>query len=105
MPLSKITSNGLSVQSITAGTYGNSNSVSVITVGTDGRISAVSNTAISIPSGAYLTNSNNGILTTNTSITGNVTIASNTGGLTIGPAIISANQTVTVSANARWVVL
>mgnify|MGYP003353556056 CR=1 FL=1 len=102
MPLSKITSNGLSVQSITAGTYGSSNTVPVVTVGTDGRISAVSNTAIS---GAYLTNSNNSIITTNTSITGNVTIASNTGGLTIGPAIISANQTVTVSANARWVVL
>ena len=78
MPLSRITSNGLTSQSITAGTYGGANNVPVVTVGTDGRISAVSNTAISIPSGAYLTNSNNGILTTNTSITGNVTANSTT---------------------------
>lgn len=95
----------LSPTGVGAATYGNASSIPAITVGLDGRISAVSNTAISIPSGAYVTGSNNVILTTNTSITGNVTIASNTGGLTIGPAIISANQTVTVSANARWVVL
>ena len=90
---------------VTAGTYGNASSIPAITVGADGRITGASNVSVSIPSGSYLTGSNNSILTTNTSITGNVTISPNTGGLTIGPVIISANQSVTVSANARWVVL
>jgi len=100
-----VTTVKMSNTGVTAATHGNASSIPAITVGADGRITAVSNTVISIPSGSYLTNSNNGILTTNTSITGNVTIAPNTGGLTIGPVVISANQTVTVSANARWVVL
>ena len=100
-----VTTLKLSTTGVTAATHGNASSIPALTVGVDGRITGVSNTAISIPSGAYLTGSNNGILTTNTSITGNVTVAPNTGGLTIGPAVISANQTVTVSANARWVVL
>ena len=95
----------LSPTGVGAATYGNASSIPAITVGLDGRISAVSNTAISIPSGAYVTGSNNVILTTNTQITGNVTISSNTGGLSVGPVIIDPDQTVTVSANARWVVL
>jgi len=106
MPLTKASFAVINVAgTITSTTVGNSTSIPSITFDQNGVISAVSNNNISIPSGAYLTGSNNGILTTNTSITGNVTIASNTGGLTIGPAVISANQTVTVSANARWVVL
>lgn len=105
MPLNKITTNSITVSGVTTGNYGSEANIPVITLGADGRVTYAANVAVSIPSGAYLTGSNNGILTTNTSITGNVTIAPNTGGLTIGPAVISANQTVTVSANARWVVL
>ena len=95
----------LSPTGVDAATYGNASSIPAITVGVDGRISAVTNTAISIPSGAYVIDSNNVILTTNTQITANCTIAPNTGGLTVGPVIIDANTNVTVSANARWVVL
>ena len=106
MPLTKASFAVIQVaNNVTSTTVGNSSSIPSITFDQNGVISAVSNNNISIPSGAYLTGSNNGILTTNTSITGNVTVAPNTGGLTIGPAVISANQTVTVSANARWVVL
>ena len=106
MPLTKVSFSVIQVaNNVTSTTVGNSSSIPSITFDQNGVISAVSNNVISVPSGSYLTNSNNGILTTNTSITGNVTVAPNTGGLTIGPAVISANQTVTVSANARWVVL
>lgn len=100
-----VTTGKLAVTGVSAATYGNASSIPAITVGVDGRITAVTNTAVSIPSASYITGSNNSILTTNTSITGNVTIAPNTGGLTIGPVIVAADQTVTVSANARWVVL
>ena len=95
----------LSPTGVDAATYGNASSIPAITVGVDGRISAVTNTAISIPSGAYVIDSNNVILTTNTQITANCTILPNTGALTVGPVIIDANTEVTVSANARWVVL
>ncbi len=100
-----VTTAKLATTGVTAGTYGNSLNVATVTVGVDGRVTSISNTAISLPSTTYATNSNNSILTTNTSITGNVTIAPNTGGLTIGPAIIEATGNVTVSANARWVIL
>ena len=103
MPLTKASFAVINVAgTITSTTVGNSTSIPSITFDQNGVISAVSNVPLST---SYLTGSNNGILTTNTSITGNVTIAPNTGGLTIGPVVISANQTVTVSANARWVVL
>lgn len=95
----------LSPTGVDAATYGNASSIPAITVGVDGRISAVSNTPISIPSGAYVNDSNNVILSTNTQITANCVISPNTGGLTVGPVIIDANTNVTVSANARWVVL
>ena len=100
-----VTTIKLSTTGVTAATHGNASSIPSLTVGVDGRITGVSNTAISIPSGAYITGSNNSILTTNTSITGNVTVAPNTGGLSIGPIFIGASSNVTVSANARWVVL
>ena len=100
-----ITGNKLANTAVSPGTYGGASQIPVVVVDQQGRLTSASNVAVSIPSGAYITGSNNSILTTNTSITGNVTVASNTGGLTIGPAVISANQTVTVSANARWVVL
>jgi len=100
-----VTTTKLSTTGITAATYGNASSIPAITVGVDGRVTTIVNTAISIPSGAYVTGSNNSILTMNTSITSNVTIASNTGALSVGPVVISANQSVTVDANARYVVL
>lgn len=103
MPLTKASFAVINVAgTITSTTVGNSTSIPSITFDQNGVISAVSNVALPT---AYLTSSNNSILTTNTSITGNVTIAPNTGGLTIGPVIVAADQTVTVSANARWVVL
>ena len=100
-----ITGNKLANTAVTTGTYGGASQIPVVVVDQQGRLTSASNVAVSIPSGAYVTGSNNSILSTNTSITGNVTISPNTGGLTIGPVVISANQTVTVSANARWVVL
>jgi len=105
MPLNRITTNSITVTGVTAATYGNASSIPAITVDIDGRVTAIVNTAVSIPSGSYAVNSNNGILTTNTSITGNVIIAPNTGGLTIGPAVIEATGNVIVSENARWVIL
>jgi hypothetical protein len=90
---------------VTAGTYGNASSIPAITVGADGRITGASNVAVSIPSGSYITTSNNSILTTNTVITANTTIAPNTGGLTIGPLVLANGITLTVSANARHVIL
>ena len=101
----KVKSSVLANTSVIAGTYGNESSLIVITVDAQGRITNVTNTAISIPSGSYVTSSNSSILSTNTQITANVTIAPNTGGLSIGPIVVDANQTVTVSANARWVIL
>jgi hypothetical protein len=90
---------------VTAGVYGNASSIPAITVGADGRITAASNVSVSIPSGSYITTSNNSILTTNTVITANTTIAPNTGGLTIGPLVLANGVTLTVSANARHVIL
>ena len=54
---------------------------------------------------AYVTSTNNSILTNNTSITSNSTVGSGTGGLSVGPITISANVSVTVANNARYVVL
>ena len=105
MPLNKITTNSITVSGVTTGNYGSAANIPVITLGADGRVTYAANVAVSIPSGAYVTSSNNSILTMNTSITSNVTIASNTGALSVGPVVISANQSVTVSANARYVVL
>ena len=90
---------------VTAGVYGNASSIPAITVGADGRITAASNVSVSIPSGSYITTSNNSVLTTNTVITANTTIAPNTGGLTIGPLVLANGITLTVSANARHVIL
>jgi hypothetical protein len=100
-----VTTDKLSTTGVVAATHGNASSIPAITVGADGRITEITNTAISIPSGAYVIGSNNVILTTNTQITANCIILPNTGALTVGPVIIDANTEVTVSANARWVVL
>lgn len=89
---------------VVAGVYGNASSIPAITVGLDGRITSASNTAISIPSGAYL-DSNNVILVTNTAITANATLSPNTGGLTVGPVQINSGLSVTVSSGARWIIL
>ena len=103
MPLTKASFAVINVAgTITSTTVGNSTSIPSITFDQNGVISAVSNVPLST---SYLTGSNNGILTTNTSITGNVTISPNTGGLSIGPVTVEVSQSVTVSANARWVVL
>jgi len=100
-----ITSTQLANTAVTTGTYGGASNVSVITVDQQGRVTSASNVSISIPSGSYVTNTNNSILTNNTSITSNSTISSNTGGLSVGPITISANMSVTIANNARWIVL
>jgi hypothetical protein len=100
-----VTTVKLAVTGVSAATYGNASSIPAITVGVDGRITAVTNTVVSIPSGSYITGSNNSILTTNTSITANVTIAPNTGGLSVGPITIANGVSVTVSSGSRFVVL
>jgi hypothetical protein len=105
MALNRITTNSITVSGVTSGDYGSESNIPVITLGADGRVTYAANVAVSIPSGSYTVNSNNSILTTNTVITGNVVIAPNTGGLTIGPAVVDPSGNVTVSANARWVIL
>lgn len=98
-----VTTAKLAVTGVTAGNYGSATNIPVINLGVDGRVTYAANVAVSIPSTAFVTNSNNSILTTNTSITANVTISPNTGCLSIGPLFITGN--VVVSANSRWVVL
>ena len=105
MAIQKVNTNELANTAVTAGTYGSSANSVTITVGADGRVTSASNVAVSIPSGSYITTSNNSILTTNTVITANTTIAPNTGGLTIGPLVLANGITLTVSANARHVIL
>ena len=100
MPLSKISSNGLSSQAITAGTYGGANNVPVVTVGADGRISAVANS-----SPGFYTDTNGTILRTNTNIIANTVVPANTGGLSVGPVYVANNIVLTVAANARYVVI
>jgi hypothetical protein len=100
-----ITSTQLANTAVTTGTYGGASNVSVITVDQQGRVTSASNVSISIPSGSYVTNTNNSILTNNTSITSNSTVGAGTGGLSVGPITISANMSVTIANNARWIVL
>ena len=100
-----MTATQLANTAVTTGTYGGASNVSVITVDQQGRVTSASNVSISIPSGSYVTNTNNSIHTNNTSITSNSTISSNTGGLSVGPITISANMSVTIANNARWIVL
>ena len=100
-----MTASQLANTAVTTGTYGGATNVSSFIVDQQGRITSAANVAISIPSGAYVTNTNNSILTNNTSITSNSTISSNTGGLSVGPITISANMSVTIANNARWIVL
>ena len=100
-----VQANNIADTAVTPGTYGGAAQIPVVVVDQQGRLTSASNVAVSIPSGSYVTDSNNVILTTNTQITANVTVSPNTGGLSIGPVIIDADQTVTVSANARWVIL
>jgi len=100
-----MTASQLANTAVTTGTYGGATNVSSFIVDQQGRITSASNVAISIPSGAYVTSTNNSILTNNTSITSNSTVGSGTGGLSVGPITISANVSVTVANNARYVVL
>ena len=102
-----ITATQLANTAVTAGTYGGSDNVSRITVDAQGRITSASNVSISIPttSSSFATNSNNSIFVANTTVTGNVTISSNTGALSIGPLVLNSGRTITVSSNARHVIL
>ena len=54
---------------------------------------------------SFLTGSNNSILVANNVVTGNVTIANNTGALAIGPLTIANGAFVTMNANSRLVIL
>ena len=97
-----MTATQLANTAVTAGTYGGATNVSSFIVDQQGRITSAANVAIS---GAYVTSTNNSILTNNTSITSNSTVGAGTGGLSVGPITISANVSVTVANNARYVVL
>lgn len=102
MAANAITASQLANTAVTAGTYGGATNVSSFIVDQQGRITSAANVAIS---GAYVTSTNNSILTNNTSITSNSTVGAGTGGLSVGPITISANVSVTVANNARYVVL
>jgi hypothetical protein len=97
MPLSRVTSNGLT-SLVTAGTYGGANAIPVLTLDAAGRASTVTTANL-------YADANSVILKTNTVLTANTTVASNTGGLTVGPLVVSNNITLTVAANARYVVI
>ena len=66
-------------------------------------------TAIKLASGAggqYSDSQNTHVIAYNgLTISSNVTIAANNGGLSVGPISINSGNTVTISANSRWVVL
>ena len=66
-------------------------------------------TAIKLASGAggqYSDSQNTHVIAYNgLTISSNVTIAANSGGLSVGPISINSGNTVTISANSRWVVL
>lgn len=100
-----LTSTQLANTAVTTGTYGGATNVSSFIVDQQGRITSAANVAISIPSGAFATDSNNSIFVANTNITNNVTISPSTGALSIGPVTLANGKTVTVSANARYIVL
>lgn len=98
-----ITSSQLTTTGVVPKTYGSASQIPSITVGADGRVTSVSNTAVSIPSGAFL-DSNNVIFLNNTTITSSVIIPSGTGAFSIGPVLQAPGTTFTVSANARYIV-
>lgn len=54
---------------------------------------------------AFITGSNNSLITANNTITQNVFIANNTGALAIGPLIIANGAFLTMNANSRLVIL
>jgi hypothetical protein len=54
---------------------------------------------------AFITGSNNSLITANNTITQNVFVANNTGALAIGPLIIANGAFLTMNANSRLVIL
>lgn len=94
-----ITPNELLSTGVTSGTYGSANTLHAITVGADGRVVSASNSAV------IYADSNNVMLMTNTIITGNTTLSSNTGALSVGPVYIANNRYLNISANARYLIL
>lgn len=100
-----ITSAHLADTAVSAGSYGSSSEIPTFTVDAQGRLTEASNVSIEIPSGAFATNSNSAIFVSNTSVTGNVTLASGTAGLSVGPTTVPPGYTVTLEPGVRWVIL
>src|SRR6056300_256392 len=100
-----VTAIKLADTAVSPGTYGGSAAIPVIIVDQQGRLTSATNTAISIPSGSYATNSNSAIFQANTNVTGNVTLSAGVGGLSVGPLTVAAGYSVTVDPGVRWVIL
>jgi len=100
-----VTAVKLADTAVSPGTYGGSAAIPVIIVDQQGRLTSATNTAISIPSGSYATNSNSAIFQANTNVTGNVTLSAGVGGLSVGPLTVAAGYSVTVDPGVRWVIL
>jgi len=98
-----ITSSQLTTTGVVPNTYGSASQIPSITVGADGRVTSVSNTAVSIPSGAFL-DSNNVIFLNNTTITSSVIIPPGRGAFSVGPVLQATGTTFTISANSRYIV-
>lgn len=103
VPANTITSNQLTTTGVTPGTYGSASQIPTVTVDQSGRVTGIANTGVSIPSGAYL-DPNDVIFTNNLKLNSSVVIPPNTGAFSVGPVTQAVGTTLTISANARYVI-
>jgi len=92
----------MAIQKITSGVI-QDNAIAAVDIA-DGTITAAKLAAGA--GGQYSDSQSTHIIAYNgLTISSNVTIAANNGGLSVGPISINSGNTVTISANSRWVVL